>query len=175
VLGCVGWVCVYVGLWVCEHVGLRVCGRVQGRYGGGGGTGIGESLGHGWLLVDLSKGTAINLNLTRTLLTTTLPPSQMNLLDRGIKMAAEAEEPEEMNFVRKHAMEQVRWLWIDVWMDGWVNGLGWVGLSGGIYLPLCVSLTCTPTRPAIFPTHTLQPPNPHQQNPNNTKQNNHKK
>lgn len=31
----------------------------------------------------------------------------MNLLDRGIKMAAEADEPAEMNFVRKHAMEQV--------------------------------------------------------------------
>jgi magnesium chelatase subunit H len=34
--------------------------------------------------------------------------NQMNLLDRGIKMAAEADEPEEMNFVRKHAKEQVR-------------------------------------------------------------------
>jgi magnesium chelatase subunit H len=32
--------------------------------------------------------------------------NQMNLLDRGIKMAAEADEPLEMNFVRKHAMEQ---------------------------------------------------------------------
>jgi len=32
--------------------------------------------------------------------------NQMNLLDRGIKMAAEADEPPEMNFVRKHAMEQ---------------------------------------------------------------------
>jgi cobalamin biosynthesis Mg chelatase CobN len=31
----------------------------------------------------------------------------MNLLDRGIKMAAEADEPDEMNFVRKHAKEQV--------------------------------------------------------------------
>merc|ERR1719197_659184 len=30
----------------------------------------------------------------------------MNLLDRGIKMAAEADEPLEQNFVRKHAMEQ---------------------------------------------------------------------
>jgi len=34
--------------------------------------------------------------------------NQMNLLDRGIKMAAEADEPEEMNFVRKHAQEQAR-------------------------------------------------------------------
>lgn len=32
--------------------------------------------------------------------------NQMNLMDRGIKMAAEANEPLEMNFVRKHALEQ---------------------------------------------------------------------
>merc|ERR1712127_827774 len=32
--------------------------------------------------------------------------NQMNLMDRGIKMAAEAEEPLDQNFVRKHAMEQ---------------------------------------------------------------------
>ena len=32
--------------------------------------------------------------------------NQMNLLDRGVKMAAEADEPTEMNFVRKHAQEQ---------------------------------------------------------------------
>jgi magnesium chelatase subunit H len=32
--------------------------------------------------------------------------NQMNLLDRAIKMAAEADEPLEMNFVRKHAMKQ---------------------------------------------------------------------
>merc|ERR1719223_2441324 len=32
--------------------------------------------------------------------------NQMNLMDRGIKMAAEAEEPLEMNYVRKHAVEQ---------------------------------------------------------------------
>lgn len=32
--------------------------------------------------------------------------NQMNLMDRGIKMAAEADEPLEMNFVRKHALEQ---------------------------------------------------------------------
>ncbi|CAM9406170.1 unnamed protein product [Heterosigma akashiwo] len=32
--------------------------------------------------------------------------NQMNLLDRGIKLAAEADEPLEMNFVRKHALEQ---------------------------------------------------------------------
>ncbi|CAK0800811.1 unnamed protein product [Prorocentrum cordatum] len=32
--------------------------------------------------------------------------NQMNLLDRGIKMAAEADEPIEQNFVRKHALEQ---------------------------------------------------------------------
>lgn len=31
----------------------------------------------------------------------------MNLLDRAVKMAAELDEPEEMNFVRKHSREQV--------------------------------------------------------------------
>lgn len=34
--------------------------------------------------------------------------NQMNLLDRGIKMAAEADEPLEQNFVRKHAVEQAQ-------------------------------------------------------------------
>jgi len=33
--------------------------------------------------------------------------NQMNLLDRAIKMAAEQDESEEMNFVRKHARVQV--------------------------------------------------------------------
>merc|ERR1712166_251415 len=32
--------------------------------------------------------------------------NQMNLMDRGIKMAAEADEPSDMNFVRKHALAQ---------------------------------------------------------------------
>ncbi|MEQ9355379.1 magnesium chelatase subunit H [Coleofasciculus chthonoplastes] len=32
--------------------------------------------------------------------------NQMNLLDQAVKMAAEADEPQEMNFVRKHAMQQ---------------------------------------------------------------------
>ncbi|MGB3516725.1 MAG: magnesium chelatase subunit H [Elainellaceae cyanobacterium] len=32
--------------------------------------------------------------------------NQMNLLDRAIKMAAESDEPIEMNFVRKHALQQ---------------------------------------------------------------------
>ena len=32
--------------------------------------------------------------------------NQMNLLDLGVKMAAEADEPLEMNFVRKHALKQ---------------------------------------------------------------------
>eukprot|EP00884_Botryococcus_braunii_P002250 jgi/Botrbrau1/12025/Bobra.0293s0002.1 len=36
--------------------------------------------------------------------------NQMNLLDRAIKMAAEQDEPLEMNFVRKHAMEQAEQL-----------------------------------------------------------------
>ncbi|NEO27285.1 MAG: magnesium chelatase subunit H, partial [Kamptonema sp. SIO4C4] len=32
--------------------------------------------------------------------------NQMSLLDQAVKMAAEADEPPEMNFVRKHAMQQ---------------------------------------------------------------------
>ncbi|KAJ1476596.1 protoporphyrin IX magnesium chelatase, subunit H, partial [Baffinella frigidus] len=32
--------------------------------------------------------------------------NQMNLLDRAVKMAAEADEPLEMNFIRKHAKDQ---------------------------------------------------------------------
>jgi len=40
--------------------------------------------------------------------------NQMNLMDRGIKMAAEADEPIEMNFVRKHALEQAEELKISV-------------------------------------------------------------
>ena len=34
--------------------------------------------------------------------------NQMNLLDRAIKLAAEQDEPDELNFVRKHAKQQVR-------------------------------------------------------------------
>ncbi|AVQ73292.1 magnesium chelatase subunit H [Microcystis sp. MC19] len=34
--------------------------------------------------------------------------NQMNLLDQGVKMAAEANEPMEMNYVRKHAIEQAK-------------------------------------------------------------------
>lgn len=33
--------------------------------------------------------------------------AQMNLLDRAVKLAAEQDEPDEMNFVRKHARQQV--------------------------------------------------------------------
>lgn len=40
--------------------------------------------------------------------------NQMNLLDRGIKMAAEADEPEELNFVKKHATEQAIELGVSV-------------------------------------------------------------
>ncbi|EKX39204.1 H subunit of Mg chelatase [Guillardia theta CCMP2712] len=40
--------------------------------------------------------------------------NQMNLLDRGVKMAAEADEPLEMNFVRKHAKEQAEELGISL-------------------------------------------------------------
>lgn len=40
--------------------------------------------------------------------------NQMNLLDRAIKMAAEADEPSEQNFVRKHALEQAEELGISL-------------------------------------------------------------
>ncbi len=40
--------------------------------------------------------------------------NQMALLDRAVKMAAEAEEPEAMNFVRKHAIQQAKELGIEL-------------------------------------------------------------
>ena len=40
--------------------------------------------------------------------------NQMNLMDRGIKMAAEADEPLEMNFIRKHAQEQAEELGVSL-------------------------------------------------------------
>lgn len=40
--------------------------------------------------------------------------NQMALLDRAIKMAAEAEEPLEMNFVRKHALKQAEELGVNL-------------------------------------------------------------
>merc|ERR1719253_1567026 len=40
--------------------------------------------------------------------------NQMNLLDRAIKMAAEAEEPLDQNFVRKHAVEQAEELGVSL-------------------------------------------------------------
>ncbi|QXE25659.1 magnesium chelatase, H subunit [Richelia sinica FACHB-800] len=40
--------------------------------------------------------------------------NQMNLLDQAVKMAAEADEPVEMNFVRKHALKQAEDLGINL-------------------------------------------------------------
>jgi magnesium chelatase subunit H len=40
--------------------------------------------------------------------------NQMNLLDQAVKMAAEADEPVEMNFVRKHAIAQSEEMGIDL-------------------------------------------------------------
>ena len=40
--------------------------------------------------------------------------NQMNLLDQGVKMAAEADEPLEMNYIRKHALEQAEELGITI-------------------------------------------------------------
>lgn len=40
--------------------------------------------------------------------------NQMNLLDQAVKLAAEADEPLEMNFVRKHALEQAAEMGIGV-------------------------------------------------------------
>ncbi|MGI8504316.1 MAG: magnesium chelatase subunit H [Hassallia sp.] len=40
--------------------------------------------------------------------------NQMNLLDQGVKMAAEADEPPSMNFVRKHALQQAEEMGINL-------------------------------------------------------------
>ncbi|MBH8572943.1 magnesium chelatase subunit H [Nostocaceae cyanobacterium CENA369] len=40
--------------------------------------------------------------------------NQMNLLDQAVKMAAEADEPLEMNFVRKHALQQAEELGVNL-------------------------------------------------------------
>jgi magnesium chelatase subunit H len=40
--------------------------------------------------------------------------NQMNLLDQAVKMAAEADEPLDMNFVRKHAMQQAQEMGINL-------------------------------------------------------------
>ncbi len=40
--------------------------------------------------------------------------NQMNLLDQGVKMAAEADEPLEMNFIRKHALLQAEEMGINL-------------------------------------------------------------
>ncbi|WP_339461289.1 magnesium chelatase subunit H, partial [Nodularia spumigena] len=40
--------------------------------------------------------------------------NQMNLLDQGVKMAAEADEPLEMNFVRQHALKQAEEMGINL-------------------------------------------------------------
>jgi len=40
--------------------------------------------------------------------------SQMSLLDRAVKMVAEADEPVEMNFVRKHALQQAEEMGVNV-------------------------------------------------------------
>ncbi len=40
--------------------------------------------------------------------------NQMNLLDQAVKMAAEADEPLEMNFIRKHALEQAEAMGINL-------------------------------------------------------------
>lgn len=40
--------------------------------------------------------------------------NQMNLLDQAVKMAAEANEPLEMNFVRKHALDQAKEMGLSV-------------------------------------------------------------
>ncbi|KAL7097904.1 hypothetical protein ACP275_10G172500 [Erythranthe tilingii] len=40
--------------------------------------------------------------------------NQMNLLDRAVKMVAELDEPEDMNYVRKHALEQAKTLGVEV-------------------------------------------------------------
>ncbi|XP_051140400.1 magnesium-chelatase subunit ChlH, chloroplastic [Andrographis paniculata] len=40
--------------------------------------------------------------------------NQMNLLDRAVKMVAELDEPEDQNYVKKHALEQAKTLGVEV-------------------------------------------------------------
>ena len=40
--------------------------------------------------------------------------NQMDLIDRAVKMAAEADEPSEMNFIRKHALKQAEELGVNI-------------------------------------------------------------
>lgn len=40
--------------------------------------------------------------------------NQMNLLDRAVKMVAELDEPEDQNYIRKHALEQAKTLGVDI-------------------------------------------------------------
>jgi magnesium chelatase subunit H len=55
--------------------------------------------------------------------------NQMLLLDRAVKMAAELDEPAEMNFVRKHAIEQVRVTTLPPFLSGYLREVR--NLEGG--------------------------------------------
>ena len=50
--------------------------------------------------------------------------NQMNLLDRAVKIAAELDEPDEMNFVRKHAKQQVTCTHMYAWYQHLVFEIG---------------------------------------------------
>ena len=69
--------------------------------------------------------------------------NQMNLLDRAIKMAAEQDEPEDMNFVRKHAREQVRACAAQTWLHPSPVCV----LNRALLEKFCVLHACRLTRP----------------------------
>lgn len=67
----------------------------------------------------------------------------MLLLDRAVKLAAEQDEPPEMNFVRKHAMQQVRERCLSLWnlnaqsVRAGVHDSRNQGLAGGFWCMDC--------------------------------------
>jgi len=52
--------------------------------------------------------------LSSTALVSSATINQMNLLDQAVKMAAEADEPVSMNYVRKHALQQAEEMGINL-------------------------------------------------------------
>lgn len=65
--------------------------------------------------------------------------NQMNLLDRAVKMAAELDEPDEMNFVRKHAKKQVS---LEIAFGRLPIGFCLTELCGLAVVSVCQNLCC---------------------------------
>lgn len=73
--------------------------------------------------------------------------NQMNLLDQAIKLAAEMDEPAEMNYVRKHALEQAKELGVSVRQAAtrvFSNASG--SYSSNVNLALCPGLFFCPIK-----------------------------